>query len=215
MNRFLDTCAVIGYCFPTDDFHSRCQEIMKIINLWTSDSVIDEWDKKEREIEYNHNAAILEHIEYINGTYSGSINEESKNNLIAFSPVELKVFMEVFYEQTRFPTSAIELRDRLSDIALELNNAKRKRYAELEQKWNGNVHRRAKEYPDKEKALEAFAHYEDICILIDAHDLCIKLSPKPLKFLTTDDVIWQNRARIQSILNINDVRDLKRESALL
>lgn len=215
MNRFLDTCVIIGYCFPTDDFHSKCQEILKIKKLWTSDNVILEWYKKELEIEFDHNAEILEHIEYINSNYSGSINTESKNNLIAFSPLELKVFMEVFYEQTTFPTSATEICERLNDIVLELNNTKRKRYAELEEKWNGNVHSRVNEYHEKEKALEAFAHFEDICILIDAHDLSMKLSPNALKFLTTDDVMWQNKAKILSVLNINDIRDLKRESALL
>lgn len=215
MNRFLDTCAIIGYCFPTDDFHPRCQDIIQIRKLWTSDHVIREWNNKKAIKECEHSAALLEHIEYINENYSDIITEESKNDLIAYSPIELKGFINVFYEQTNFPTSVNELCDRLNNIAMDLNDARRRRYTELKSKWNGNVYCRMKEYPVEEKNLGPYAHEEDICILIDAHDLSIKLSPKSLKFLTTDDRIWQNKGKIRSILNINDIIDLKRESALM
>lgn len=215
MNRFLDTCVIIGYCFPTDEFNKKCQEIPQIRKLWTSDNVIREWRKKECEVTFDHNAAILEHIEYIKENYTGEITEGSKNNLMAYSPLELKGFMDIFYEQVKFPILANRLCEILNNIVLELSNSVRKRYVELEKMWKGNVHSRDVGYPEKEKALDTYAHDEDICILVDAHDISIKISPSSLKFLTTDNAIWESKAKILKILKINDIIDLKRESALI
>jgi hypothetical protein len=212
MNRFLDTCVVIGYCFPTHMFNDKCREIEQITMIWISDNVLVEWRKKERIVVYEHHYAMLEHINYIQLNYVGIINKDKKNILLSSVSTDIYNFMEIFYNKITFPISSDDLCDELNDIALGLRNTAKKNFHELSQQWI--VHSKKGEYPDKENDLAQYAHEEDIYILIDAYDLSLKLSPKALTFLTTDEGMWKNRLEIRRILKTYEIRDLKRESAL-
>jgi hypothetical protein len=140
------------------------------------------------------------------------ITRDNKNNLLSSVSIDLQRFMEIFYNKITFPISADDLCVELNDLVLGLRNAAKRNYQELAQKWD--VHSKKSEYPDKEEALELYAHEEDVYILIDAHDLSLNLHPNPLTFLTTDNGIWENRHEIRKILKTYEIRDLKRESAL-
>jgi hypothetical protein len=212
MNRFLDTCVIIGYCFPTHMFNHKCKEIEQIRNIWISDNVLVEWRKKERTIVYDYHIAVLEHIEYIQLNFNELISKNNKNNLLSSVSIDIQRFMEIFYDKITFPISADDLCDELNDIVLGLRNAAKRNFNDLAQKWE--VHSKKSEYPDKVKALEQYAHEEDVYILIDAHDLSLKLLPNSLIFLTTDNGVWENRHEIRKILKTYEIRDLKRESAL-
>jgi len=212
MNRFLDTCVVVAYCFPTHKFNKRCTEIEEIPQIWASDGVLREWRRTERYIIFEHNSAILEHIQYIKLNFNGNIGIEMKNQLISHSPDDIYKFMELFYNRQSYPIHADKLCDTLDKLMLGLRRKTKERFNNL--KKICEIHSRERDYPNKETELAEYAHEEDIFILVDAHDLGLKIKPQPLTFLTTDNKLYDNRQEIVRLIEVNRIKDLKSESAL-
>ncbi len=209
MSIFLDTNAVIGYCFPADRWHPQCDRyIDKQPSVYTSKKVLAEWYQKKSFIEQVHTASILEHAATILKKMPSTIEITERNKLCAIAPSQIKPLMRLFYERKiNFPISKNILYDMIQQFILELEGKQIHRFSSLKSKCT--VHNRTASYPKEDSALKPVIHESDREILIDAHDLVLSASLEKLDFLTADDMISSNEKTIKAVLKITLIIDLR------
>lgn len=209
MSIFLDTNAVIGYCFPADRWHPQCDRCVdKQSSVYTSDKVLAEWYHKKDIIEQRHTSAILEHAATIIKKMPATIEISERNKLCAIAPITIKPLMRLFYERKiNFPISKDILYDMIQQLVMELESKQIQRFSSLKSKCI--VHNRTKSYPIEDDALKLLIHDSDRAILIDAHDLVLSALLGGLDFLTADDAISTNAKTITSVLKIGLIVDLR------
>lgn len=209
MSIFLDTNAVIGYCFPADRWHPQCDRyIDKQPSVYTSNKVLAEWYQIKGIIEQEHTSAILEHAATIIKKMPETIEITERNKLCAIAPNTIKPLMRQFYERKiNYPISKNILYDIIQQLVLELESKQAHRFLFLKSKCK--VHNRIINYPKEDIALRSIIHDSDRAILIDAHDLILSNSFDRLDFVTTDDTIVKNDKSILSVLKITLIIDLR------
>lgn len=215
MLNFIDTNVLIGYCFDAHNYNDQCQILEKMTNLWLSERVLIEWNRKERIIQVELNNKILRHSQDIRKKFPDMIEIDHREKLIGIADIKVRPFFQRLYlEIVMYPILRDDLCDMIDNISLSMQSEKSLRLSKLMSLCQ--KHNRVNKYPSKESALAACVHNGDgdRGIILDAHDLVLdpilNVQNDDLQFWTFDGGISRTcKDKILSNLKIKDVIDLK------
>jgi hypothetical protein len=215
MLNFIDTNVLVGYCFHAHNFNDQCQILEKMPNLWLSDKVLIEWNRKERIIQKELEDKIRRHAQDISRKLPDMIEIDHRDRLIGMADNKVRPFFQKLYlDIVTYPILKDELCGIIENILLSMQADKRQRLTNLMAFCQ--KHERRIEYPSKESALTACVHNGDgdRGIILDAHDLVLNpflnKQNDELQFWTFDGGISITcKEKIISNLKIKDVIDLR------
>lgn len=170
-----------------DNWHDQCSIIDKTANIWLSDKVLDEWDKRDDKIIRERESLILRHRQEIRRRFRDTIEPDHRERLISIVPENIKQFMTRFYlEQISYPISRDELCDQIDCLISILKSEKITRFSYIV--GRSQLHTRRSEYPQENSFLKPCVHNGDgdRGIVLDAHDLILSKPCEKLRLLTLD-----------------------------
>ena len=215
MLNFIDTNVLVGYCFEAHNYNDQCQILEKMNNLWLSEKVLIEWNRKERIIQGELDDKIRHHAQDIKRKFPEMIEIDHRDRLIRISDIKVRPFFQRLYlEIVTYPILRDELCDMIDNILMSTQSEKILRLSKLMPLCQ--KHKRRNKYPSEESALTACVHNGDgdRGIVLDAHDLVkdpiLNIQNDELLFWTFDGGISGTcKDKILSNLDIKDVVDLK------
>lgn len=215
MLNFIDTNVLVGYCFEAHNFNDQCQILENMTNLWLSEKVLVEWNRKEQIIQGNLDDKIRRHVEDIRKKFPDMIEIDHRDKLIRITDNKVRPFFQRLYlEVVTYPILRDELCNMIDNILLSTQSEKDLRLSKLISLCQ--KHTRRNIYPSEEVALTACVHNGDgdRGIILDAHDLVLdpilNEHKDELQFWTFDGGISGTcKEKILSNLEISNVIDLK------